>query len=150
MIAEPPARHARILIAEDDPDDLFLMQRALQQLRPDLRLAAARDGIELFDYLCRCSADTLPQLIVVDLNMPLMDGREVLCKLHGDARYAALPVVVMSTSVEPEDFRYAQAHGARDMLSKPETFTEMVLRLGRLLETHLGPQPPGGAPCPSR
>lgn len=129
---------ARVLIAEDDPEDLFLMQRALRQLRPGLAMAAARDGIELFEYLEGCTALTLPGLIIIDLNMPRMDGREVLRALHRDARYTTLPVVVMTTSVEPEDFQFAQAHQAAQVLSKPEAFSEMVQRLGMLLDTHLG------------
>lgn len=144
MTAEVLRRDACVLIAEDDPEDLFLMQRALCQLQPGLRMAAARDGIELFEYLQHCAADTLPALILIDLNMPRMDGREVLRKLHRDPRYAAVPVVVMSTSVEPEDFRFASEHGARQMLSKPEVFSEMVLRLGGLLKAHLGVDQAGG------
>lgn len=138
MAAEWPRRDARVLMAEDDPEDLFLMQRAMQRLRPGLATAAARDGIELFEYLQGCTPATLPGLIIIDLNMPRMDGREVLRGLQADARYAALPVVVMTTSVEPEDFQFALAHQAAAVLSKPEAFSEMVLRLGALLDTYLG------------
>jgi len=138
MTASTPADHALVLIAEDDPEDLFLMQRALQRLRPGLATVAARDGIELFEYLQGCTPATLPKLLIIDLNMPRMDGREVLRGLHGDARYGALPVVVMTTSVEQEDFNFAQAHNTAQVLSKPEAFSEMMQRLGALLDTHFG------------
>ena len=129
---------ATVLIAEDDPDDLFLLRRALHQLRPGLSTAAARDGIELFEYLHDRPTATLPALLIIDLNMPRMDGREVLRKLHADRRLTHIPVVVVTTSVEPEDFNFAAALHASAVLSKPEAFTTLLALLREPLDIYLG------------
>lgn len=132
-----------MLIAEDDPDDLFLIRRTLHRLRPGLSIAAARDGIELFEYLGCCNDAELPGLIIIDLNMPRMDGREVLRALRQDPRLCSLPVVVMTTSVEPEDFQRAKSLNAMAVISKPEQFTTMVSILRTLLDAELGAVLPG-------
>jgi len=135
------ATTAQVVFAEDDPDDVFLIDRALRRARPDLVTRAVRDGIELMEYLSACDAAALPSLLFIDLNMPRMDGREVLRTLHGDARFRHLPVVVLTTSVEPQDRQQAMDLKAFAFISKPEAFKAMVAVLQSLLDDKLGPAP---------
>lgn len=127
-----------VLLAEDDPDDRFLIVRALQRVRPQLRVTAVADGVELLAHLRGCVLDQLPQLLLLDLNMPRMDGREVLAHLRADPRLSRIPVVVLSTSVEPEDRARVRAAHAADFLSKPDEFSAMVSLLRSLLTDKLG------------
>ena len=131
---------AELVLAEDDPDDRFLIVRALQRLRPQLPVTEVSDGIELLAHLRARATDALPRLVLLDLNMPRMDGREVLALLHADTRLCAIPVVVLSTSVEREDFDRARALGAADFISKPDDFSKTVEVLGALLARRLSPE----------
>lgn len=135
---------AGIALAEDDAEDLFLILRALRRLRPGLAIRTARDGVELLEQLRSCAPAQLPALLLVDLNMPRMDGRELLRALRGEPRLAAIPVVVLTTSVEPEDRRRAAALGTAGYLSKPDSLAGMVSQFGSLLDRLLGPQPAEG------
>ena len=98
LIDPPPPR---ILIVDDDPDDRRLLADAFQQSGLSCALEFAGDGEELLARL-EAAAD-LPELVLLDLNMPRMDGREALQRLRAEPRYAALPVVVMSTSAAEDD-----------------------------------------------
>ena len=84
----------RIVIAEDDPDDLFLLQHALRQACPGAVITALRDGVELLVQLRSCAPSELPDLIFIDLNMPRMDGREVLRQLQQDPHLSSVPLTV--------------------------------------------------------
>ena len=130
---------ANVVLAEDDPEDRFMILRALRRARPALRVTEVRDGIELIDYLASRDEGGLPNLILLDLNMPRMNGREALVAIRGNARLAALSVVVLSTSIEPEDMHCVQALGVSKFLSKPEAFRSLVRILDVLLLEHFGP-----------
>lgn len=119
---------AELLIADDDPDDRFLILRALHRCDAGLRAAAVCDGIELMAQLeARCAhAKALPKLVLLDLNMPRMDGREVLRKLKSIPALQELRVVVLTTSVQIEERARVLALGAVDCLSKPEAFSRLV------------------------
>lgn len=126
-----------ILIAEDDPDDLFLLLRAFARVAPDLTLEVARDGIELCDRLASLPAADLPQLVLLDLNLPRRDGREVLAQLR--ERGPAVPTVVLTTSVERHDHDRARDLGAIEVLSKPDDFRSLVDLLAAMIARHLRP-----------
>lgn len=128
---------AELVLAEDDPDDRFLIVRALQRIRPSLQVAQVCDGIELIEHLRARAAGLLPRLVLLDLNMPCMDGREVLALLHADPQLRAIPVVVLSTSVEREDLDRVRALGAADFISKPDDFSKTVQVLSALLTQRL-------------
>lgn len=133
------------MLAEDDPEDRFLIQRALQQARPGLQTLALRDGIELIEFLRGCPFEQLPRLVFIDLNMPRMDGRELLRVLRAEEGLRHLPVVVLTTSVEPQDRQQALALDAAAFISKPEAFRAMVAALRAVLDDKLGPPPPEAA-----
>lgn len=141
MAIETDSLEAELVLAEDDPDDRFLIVRALKRVRPALRVMQVCDGTELIEYLRARASGVLPQLVLLDLNMPRMDGREVLALLHADARLRTIPVVVLSTSVEREDLERARALGAADFISKPDEFSKTVGVLSALLAQRLPLEP---------
>ena len=141
MSAEADPLRAELVLAEDDPDDRFLIERALRRARPRVSVTAVSDGIELMDLLQRRRDGVLPGLVLLDLNMPRMDGREVLASMSADAVLRAVPVVVLSTSVEPEDIARARALNAAAFVSKPDEFGKLMLVLREMLDTYLGPCP---------
>lgn len=121
-----------ILLADDDADDRQLAQEALAeaQVASDLRLVG--DGEQLLDYLHRRGAyrkngsAPAPSVILLDLNMPLKDGREALADIKADPRLRRIPVVVLTTSSAEEDVVAAYELGASSYITKPVNFGGLV------------------------
>lgn len=134
---------ADLVLAEDDPEDAFMILRALRRCRADLGIQTVRDGVALIEHLNERLAmgRALPQLVLLDLNMPRMDGREVLAAMKADARLSAVPVVVLTTSIEHEDRDRAQRLGAAGYLTKPDGFGLLVELLRTLTEQWFGAAP---------
>lgn len=130
MIA--PRKPLTILLADDDLDDYLLTQEALQESRlvNDLRLV--HDGEELLDDLFQRGpsaapgAAPRPGVILLDLNMPRMDGRAALEKIKADPLARRIPIVVLTTSQAEEDIYRSDDLGAHSFISKPVTFTALV------------------------
>lgn len=137
MQPECPNHRLDILIAEDDPDDLFLLLRALSRVAPDLRIEATRDGIELCERIESLFVADQPRLVLLDLNLPRRDGREVLDQFR--RRGLAVPTVVLTTSVERGDHARARALGAADVLVKPDHFGALVELMAGVVSRHLSP-----------
>lgn len=133
MIAEA----SPLVMAEDDPDDRFLLERALRRIAPALSPLLLADGVELMQHLRSCDAPALPRLLLLDLNMPRMDGFEVLVRLRDDARLSAIPAVVLTTSGESENLARVRASGAADCLCKPCRYGDLVVLLEELLRRFL-------------
>ncbi len=122
---------APVLMADDDVDDCTLAGEAFKMARVDNPLRCLYDGEKLIDYLRHCVAqhtdpDCFPALILLDLNMPRMDGRETLQVLKADPLLKGIPVVVWTTSRSEDDVRRARSAGCDDYIIKPSSFTEMV------------------------
>jgi CheY-like chemotaxis protein len=121
-----------IVFAEDDEDDFLLTTRALKTARVVHEMHRVRDGRELLDYLHRRGefADhanhPYPTLVVLDLNMPRMDGREALREIRADAKFEHLPIVVLTTSRAEEDVTRSYRLGANAFMQKPLGFDELV------------------------
>jgi CheY-like chemotaxis protein len=121
-----------ILMADDDPDDYLLVERAFKEnrLRNDLRFV--ENGEELMDYLyqrgkyAEPAEAPRPGLILLDLNMPKKDGREALKEIKEDPGLKEIPVVVLTTSKEEEDILRSYKLGANSYITKPVTFGGMV------------------------
>lgn len=133
-------RPATILVAEDDPDDRMLLKDALEENALDVDLRFVEDGEELMEYLYRRgrysdpTCAPRPGLILLDLNMPRMDGRDVLKAIDGDSVLRRIPVVVLTTSTSEEDIEHSYRLGANSYITKPVTFgalLEMTRALGR-------------------
>lgn len=128
-----------ILLVEDNPDDEALTLRALKRNNIFNAVVVARDGVEALDYLFGTGAHVgrdvsiQPQLILLDLKMPKIDGLEVLRRLRTDERTRLQPVVVLTTSNEDRDVVSSYELGANSYIRKPvdfEQFMEAVRQLG--------------------
>ncbi len=129
---------ALILIAEDDPDDQLMLQDAFEESCRHCQLRFVCDGVELLDCLTVISqnADTrLPDLLLLDLNMPLKDGRQALLEIRANPAFNTLPVVIMTTSNNDDDRNDCLAGGANDYLVKPASY-RALLNTVRSLQTY--------------
>ena len=131
----PPLRRRSpitILIAEDDEDDRVLIRDAFSECRLTDTLHFVNDGEELLDYLHARGqygehTDAPPLgLILLDLNMPRKDGREVLVEIKADPELRSIPIVVLTTSKAMEDVRSTYDLGVSSYITKPSTFEELV------------------------
>ena len=124
--------HKEILLVEDNPDDVELTRIAFDEAKVANRLVVVRDGAEALDYLFARGAhadrapDDLPSIVLLDLNLPRVDGREVLQAIREDPRTRSLPVVVLTTSTEPFDLESAYALGVNSYIQKPVDFERFV------------------------
>ncbi|MBV9986927.1 MAG: response regulator [Chitinophagaceae bacterium] len=112
-----------ILLVDDDLDDQGLFLDALQEIDADARLIAAINGIDAIDKLKRM--EKLPDLIFLDLNMPLMNGMQFLQELKRSAIWKDIPVIMYSTSSYKKDIDTALKAGAMDYIVKPFSFGEL-------------------------
>jgi CheY-like chemotaxis protein len=121
----------RIILAEDDPDDVFLTTEAIRESSPDLQVHVVSNGEELMDYLrqiqqLRAPASAYPSLILLDLNMPKKDGRQALQEIKGDIQLSQIPIVVFTTSRDQEDINFSYSQGVNSYVSKPDSYEELV------------------------
>ena len=120
-----------ILVAEDDPTDAYFFQRAFKRAGLPVTLHFVRDGQEVIDYLQgegQCAdrtAHPLPQLVLLDLNMPRLDGFQVLEWMRQQPGFSSLQVVIFSSSGEPRDINRAYGLGANWYLVKPHSMDEL-------------------------
>ena len=127
-----------ILIAEDDPNDRLLTQEALAESHTVAELDFVGDGHELLQFLHRQgtyatrAGAPLPGIILLDLNMPRMDGRQALQKLKSDPVLRRIPVVVMTNSRDDEDISYTYQLGASSYILKPRGFDDLVTLMEEL------------------
>lgn len=127
-----PYKTCPILMAEDDEDDRFLVQKAMEKNQVPNPLVIVPDGEELLDYLHRrgrfsgLAAATAPCLILLDLNMPRMDGRQALKFIKSDEKLKKIPIVVLTTSPSPEDLDGSYDVGANSYIRKPSSFDGLV------------------------
>jgi two-component system, response regulator len=126
-----------ILLVEDNPKDEALTLRALKKGKIAERVVVARDGVEAIDYLFAPRPDgthnPLPELILLDLKLPKIDGHEVLRRIRENARTQLLPIVILTTSVEDRDRYEGYRLGANSYVRKPVDFAEFgraVIQLG--------------------
>lgn len=123
---------ARILLVDDDPGDVLITRESLAESQLGSELSVVSDGAEALDYLHKRGAHadaTTPNLILLDLNLPKISGREVLAEVKADPALAAIPVVVLTTSAAEEDVARTYALHANAFITKPvdfERFHEVV------------------------
>ena len=125
-------KHASILLVEDDLADVELTQETLADSKVDIDLAVVNDGVEALAFLRKQgeykSVET-PDLVLLDLNMPRMDGREVLDEMQKDEDLKKIPVVILTTSSSEEDIVKSYCTGANCFITKPvglEQFAKVV------------------------
>ncbi len=122
-----------ILLVEDNPDDEALALRALTKNKIANAVHVAHDGVEAIEYLTKASSGDLPQVVLLDLKLPRVDGLGVLQHIRADERTRFLPVVILTSSNEERDLVESYNLGANSYIRKPvdfAQFTESVRQLG--------------------
>jgi len=121
-----------VLMVEDDPDDVYLTRQALRASRLSINLDVLDDGRDALEYLRgsgRYAGRSRPNLVLLDLNLPGKDGREVLSEIKNDPALADIPVVILTTSKAEQDIASSYREHANCYISKPvdmEQFREVV------------------------
>lgn len=121
-----------ILLVEDNPDDEALTLRALAKNNIKNEVVVARDGAEALDYLFATGAyasrdtSTMPQVTLLDLKLPKVDGLEVLRRIRADKRTRCLPVVILTSSNEEKDLINGYSLGANSYIRKPVDFGQFI------------------------
>ena len=130
------------LVAEDSDDDFFLLERACSKLKPAPKLQRASNGVEAQRYLAGDgpfndrAAYPLPSMVLSDLNMPLMNGLELLAWFKGQPWRSTIPFVLLTSSIDQNDRDRARERGADEFLTKPEGFGELVTTVAGISERH--------------
>ncbi len=120
-----------ILMADDDPDDRMLMKKAIHHTQTLHQLQFVENGVELLAYLrhegtYQNASNPTPGLILLDLNMPKMDGREALHLLKSDPKLKRIPVIIFTTSKAERDIIQTYDLGANSFICKPVSFQDLV------------------------
>ncbi|CAN5766829.1 response regulator [soil metagenome] len=124
-----------ILLIEDSPTDVLIIRRALAEVQVPHRLTVIADGTEALDYLARLGqpeGNPEPHLILLDLNLPGLDGAEVLGRIKSEPTLRALPVVVLTTSNRDEDIWQTYQAGANTYIQKPADYASYRQLVGTL------------------
>jgi CheY-like chemotaxis protein len=122
-----------ILLVDDNPDDIDLTLRAFRKTDLPCEFVVARDGVEALAYLQGShSSMDLPQFVLLDLKLPRMDGLEVLRQVREDPRTRLVPVVMLTSSTEPDDITRCYVGGANSYIKKPVDFNEFIETIQRL------------------
>ena len=138
-----------ILIAEDDADDRFLLETAFHECGFKDKLVFVENGIELLSFLHdeknRNGVDRkFPSFIMLDLNMPKKDGREVLKELKENEEYRVIPVVIFTTTKNENEIRRCYELGANSYVVKPVNFEHLVKVIGQIRDYWFGISSPIG------
>ena len=145
------SEHKLILLVEDDPNDVELVLRVFRKSELANRTVVVRDGLEALDYL-RCSGPyasrpaVLPQVVLLDLNLPVLDGLEVLRRIRADDRTRRVPVVILTSSNEDSDKLTGYDLGANSFVRKPVDFRQFsaaITGLGHYWTSFNEPPPAG-------
>ena len=115
-----------ILVAEDDADDRFLLQTAFDDVGGDEELVFTENGVELIDYLDALGEKPFYGFILLDLNMPRKDGREVLKHLKQHQKYKRIPVIVFSTTQNEVEVLRCYDLGANTYIRKPANYDALI------------------------
>jgi two-component system, chemotaxis family, response regulator Rcp1 len=125
-VGDPEA--VRILVAEDNPGDIRLIQEVLRESKIANEVDVVRDGVEVMEYLRKTgphSGANHPMLVLLDLSMPRKDGREVLAEMKADPQLRRIPVIVMTASTAEEDILRAYDNHANCYVRKPVDFAQL-------------------------
>jgi CheY-like chemotaxis protein len=122
-----------VLCVDDDPDDRDLIRNAIFKVDPSYTVAYATNGKEAVSYLIRSLNTELPCLIIMDINMPVMDGKQAVVEIKKIEKLSVVPIVVFSTSNHPSDLLFCERHGV-ELVTKPANFNQITSEAERLLQ----------------
>lgn len=131
---------AAVLMADDDDEDCMLATEAFAEAGAKAAFSCVMDGVELMEYLSersRSDANRLPDLILLDLNMPRKDGRKALMEIKSDPALRHIPILILTTSKEEKDISFTMKAGADSFITKPNTFTGWIKIMESLIEDWL-------------
>ena len=121
-----------ILLVEDNPDDVTLTERALKKSHILNKLIVAKDGVEALDYLFGTGSwagrdmNNMPEIVLLDLKLPKIDGLEVLKRIRANVQTKLLPVVILTSSKEEKDLIDGYSMGANSYIRKPVNFNQFA------------------------
>lgn len=135
-----------ILVAEDNPADVYLLREALTLVEEAVEMLVVTDGEQALEYVKRQGSHedaVIPDLVVLDLNLPKSDGSDVLRCIRETPSYSNVPVVVLTSSDSPRDRKTIESLGANCFITKPSDL-DAFMSLGRILLGFTGPAAGGG------
>jgi len=136
----PDSNHKTVLMADDDEEDCMLACDAFAESGAKVAFSSVADGIELIDYLSersRSAANRLPDLILLDMNMPRKDGRQALVEIKSEPALRHIPIVILTSADEQEDVDFTMKARAESFITKPATFDEWVEIMKSLAQSWL-------------
>ncbi len=137
-MAEEPQK--TVLMADDDEEDCMVAAHAFAESGAKAAFSCVENGMELTDYLSehtRSEAKRLPDLILLDLNMPRKDGRQALIEIKSEPALQHIRIVILTTSEAQRDIEFTMKAGAESFITKPATFDEWVEMMKSLAERWL-------------
>jgi two-component system, chemotaxis family, response regulator Rcp1 len=128
-------RAVHVLLAEDNPGDVFLIREALQLQELDFELMVLPDGEEMFALIDRIDAGTVPcpDIVLLDLNLPKQSGETLLERMRESPVCSQVPIIIVTSSASPKDRETASRLGASSYFQKPSDFEEFM-RLGSVVK----------------
>ncbi len=147
-----PVNYRQILVVEDSPTDEALLFRALEKASIKNPVVTVRDGLEAIQYLFATGryefrdANDLPAIVLIDLNLPKLDGLEVLRRMRSDYRTKLIPVAIFTSSLEEQDLINGYSLGANSYVRKPIEFSKFSKVVEQLVQywVQLNEPPPPG------
>ena len=121
-----------VLYVDDDSDDRLLFIESLKSMNDQVLCVTARDGLEALDYLRK---NNLPDVVFLDINMPLMDGKKCLAEIRRNKKTSALPVIIFTTSNDPGERGECEVLGATDFIRKPVSYPDMAQILSSIFQS---------------
>lgn len=146
------SKKPEVLLVEDNLGDVTLLKEILKLSKLPIHLNVVRNGLDALAYLSRegiFSGQKEPDMVLLDLNLPKVDGREVLARIKGDARWRHIPVMVLTSSAKPKEMQAVLRQRAEYFIPKPMDLDHCVVLMKRIAELcaehHKGPDA-GGSP----
>jgi len=122
-------KYKKILLVDDDIDDRLIFEEILREMNDDSLVVYAENGLEMVSLLDKTKEEELPDMIILDQNMPKMTGKESLVFLKESPRYKTIPTIIYSTYQVKDFYRECLILGARDVVAKPDSlqaYREMI------------------------